>query len=258
MDNQIENRKKALQFINDNIHHVDGFDPFALAKEGTNENGEKYLYLPVIAQIAWFRFEFPNGKLPVAIRQEGEEYIAEARVYMDYQDADENYLAKATASRRPDPDRPKMSAREWAQTAALGVALRNAGYGLQFDIAGDFNSSQIENTDLPLPAPITPSSKPKTPLPAPPTSGQPEHSETPKETKAPAPPPDPAKQKELDLQAAMAVSCPIAKFNGKTLGDLISIDPGALKWISDKYSQDPKIQNAARLLCETVLLQANA
>ena len=256
MDNHSENRKKALQYIGENIHRVEGFDPYALAKEATNENGEKFTYLPVIAQIAWFRLEYPNGKLPVAIRQDGDEYIAEARVYMNYQDTDENYLAKATASRRPDPDRPKMSAREWAQTAALGVALRNAGFGLQFDIAGDFSSSQLENTDLPLPAPVSQSSKPKTPLPAPPTSTQKTLDDKPQEPETQ--PPDPAEQKDLDLQAAMAVACPIAKYKGKTLGDLISIDPGALKWISEKYSQDPQIQNAARLLCESVLSQANA
>lgn len=30
-----------------------------------------------------------------------------------------------------------MSPREWAQTAAVGIALRNAGFGLQFSAAGD-------------------------------------------------------------------------------------------------------------------------
>ena len=37
----------------------------------------------------------------------------------------------------PDASKPSVSPREWAQTAAVGIALRNAGFGLQFSAAGD-------------------------------------------------------------------------------------------------------------------------
>lgn len=35
--------------------------------------------------------------------------------------------------------------REWAQTAAIGIALRNAGFGLQFQIAGEVFDSVAPN-----------------------------------------------------------------------------------------------------------------
>ena len=41
---------------------------------------------------------------------------------------------------------------EWAQTAAIGIALRNAGFGLQFAIAGE----EVENIPSELPAEIQP------------------------------------------------------------------------------------------------------
>ena len=49
----------------------------------------------------------------------------------------DQFLAEATASRGYLPDKPTVSPREWAQTAAVGIALRNAGFGLQFGAAGD-------------------------------------------------------------------------------------------------------------------------
>ena len=46
-------------------------------------------------------------------------------------------MAEATASRGLCADKPSVSPREWSQTAAVGIALRNAGFGLQFSMAGD-------------------------------------------------------------------------------------------------------------------------
>ena len=64
-------------------------------------------------------------------------FAATARVYFDYKDPVEAYASEATASRGVCKEMPSVSPREWAQTAALGIALRNAGFGLQFEMAGE-------------------------------------------------------------------------------------------------------------------------
>ncbi len=64
-------------------------------------------------------------------------FVASARIYAHYNLPPDQYLAEATASRGYLPDKPTVSPREWAQTAAVGIALRNAGFGLQFSAAGD-------------------------------------------------------------------------------------------------------------------------
>ena len=119
------------------INRVEGFDPAAFAVEYTDMNtGEVRKRLPVMIQMAWFRLKYPEGRIAVEVTPAKDCFVAKARVYPSYKDGLECYLAEATASRGPDPDRPSVSPREWAQTAAVGVALRNAGFGLQFGAAG--------------------------------------------------------------------------------------------------------------------------
>lgn len=57
---------------------------------------------------------------------------------------------------------------------------------------------------------------------------------------------------------AMAVPCPIAKHNGKTLGDVLREDPKAIKWVADKFTGSEEIKAAAKLICEYALQQASA
>ena len=54
----------------------------------------------------------------------------------------------------------------------------------------------------------------------------------------------------------MKMPCPVSKFKGKTLGDVVSLDPGAIVWIAQKYSKDTKISEAAKLICEHASLYA--
>lgn len=46
------------------------------------------------------------------------------------------------------------------------------------------------------------------------------------------------------------MSCPISKYSGKTLGDVLQIDPNALLWVANKFTGDPAISAAAKLICE--------
>ena len=137
MNNQNSERTAKKDMVA-KINAVEGFDPEQFAVDYTdNATGEKIKRLPVMAQMAWFRLKYPKGKIAVRVANGNDCFIATARVYADYQDADNCFLAEATASRGFLPDKPSISPREWAQTAAVGVALRNAGFGLQFSIAGE-------------------------------------------------------------------------------------------------------------------------
>ena len=230
------------------IHHVDGFDPAVFAVEYTDlGNGESRKRLPVMVQIAWFRLKYPEGKIAITVKQMQDCFVATARVYPSYKDPEECYLAEATASREPDPEKPSVSPREWAQTAAVGVALRNAGFGVQFNAAGDefpmqapnefsldtgisqtgFDSGTPSGTELPFrePSVQVPSQKPAT------------HELTP----------------EQQYQADLMVKCTDTKFRGMTLGDILQRDPNVINWLVRREGGDPSVRAAAKRICEYAL-----
>jgi hypothetical protein len=222
------------------INAVEGFDPRPFAVDYTDlGTGQTRKRLPLMIQMAWFRLRYPEGKISVEVTQGHDCFVAKARVYPNYRDPVECYLAEATASRGRCQDKPSVSPREWAQTAAVGIALRNAGFGLQFSAAGeDFSSTAPDEFTMDLvtdPAPEEP---------------------TPARAKAVAPPPPTAPREltpEEKLEAAMRLPCPIKKFSGKTLGDLVSLDPKSLVWLANKYTHSEEISAAAKLICESAL-----
>ena len=158
-------------------------------------------------------------------------FVAKARVYPSYRDGPECYLAEATASRGPDPAHPSVSPREWAQTAAVGVALRNAGFGLQFGAAGEEIAEKA-----------------------------PEELGSPTEASAPAAVEEEYAVEELSpeerVKQAMGLPCPITKYTGRTLGDVLSMDPKAIHWIANKFTGNAEISAAAKLICEYAREQA--
>ena len=227
----------------ESINAVDGFDPSPFAVDYTDLNSsETRKRLPVIIQMAWFRIKYPEGKIAVTVEPGKDCYVATARVYPSYKDSPDCFLAEATASRGYCADKPSVSPREWAQTAAIGIALRNAGFGLQFGMAGE---ESMDDTIGELMSPVQTETD---------AEARPEASSatvTQKETEA----------LELTLEQqyenAVKVPCPIKKFTGKTLGEVLTLDPGALKWIATKYTNDPEIQKAAQVICEYAVAQAS-
>lgn len=220
------------------INQIQGFEPsqFAIKLSDLSENGEERMRLPVMTQLAWFRLKFPMGKISVEVALSGELFVAKARVYADYKDADNCYLAEATASRGKCEQKPSVSPREWAQTAAIGIALRNAGFGLQFAIAGD----DFENI---APDELGADNGGQTP--------QGEDYAVVEEKEEPV---------ELSLEErykqALGIPCPITKYKGKTLGDLVVADPNALKWLATKYSKEDGVRAAAQAICEFAMKSA--
>ena len=73
------------------------------------------------------------------------------------------------------------------------------------------------------------------------------------ETPVQAPAPKRQEPALTPFERALKVSCPIAKYTGKTLGDVLQMDPKALNWVANKYTGDAEISAAAKLICEEAL-----
>lgn len=249
-----QNNNASQTAILSTINKVEGFDPTPLAVEYLDlTTQEKRKRLPVMAQLAWFRLKFPEGKIALHVEAGKDYFVATARIYVSYKDPVECYLSEATASRKYDPLKPTVSPREWAQTAAIGIALRNAGFGLQFGAAGDDFGSEVPD-ELGVGAGITPS---PTPIPAP-ADINPQIN-----TDVPAEPPTPeSKPTELTpeqkFEQACSIRSPIKKHNGKTLGEVLQIDPGAINWLATKFSRDENVRAAAEYICSYSMAQATA
>ena len=238
--------QKAREII-EKINAVEGFDPTVFAVDYTDsKTGETMKRLPVRIQIAWFKLKHPESKIAVQVTKEKEYFVAKARIYASYKDPVDCYLSEASASRTYSEDKPSVSPREWAQTAAIGIALRNAGFGLQFQIAGeDFDSvapNELEQTST-----STESTVPDT------DSSQNSKNEEPytaEEYTAEL-------TDEEKLEKAYQTPCPITKYSGKTLAEVLTVDPHALVWVANKYKGNPEISDAAKLICEHALSENN-
>lgn len=136
-----EMRAKSLELIN-NINQVEDFYPDSLAEEYALEEGKTIRKLPVRYRIGWFKLAHPNGRIRVEVKSSGGLHTATAYIYAERTDGIDEYLASGTSSRADNKD-IKISALEWAQTAAIGVALRNAGFGLNYEIN---DTTVIEDT----------------------------------------------------------------------------------------------------------------
>jgi len=216
------------------INAVKGFDPATLAVDYTDlTTNETRKRLPVMAQVAWFRLKYPEGRIAVTVKPVNDFFVATARVYVHYNDPPENFLAEASASRGKSAEQPTISPREWAQTAAVGIALRNAGFGLQFHACGEsFDEPAVDE----LGASSSAEEKPKPVI-----------------VRETTPEPEP---EVLTYEKALTLPCPISKHQGKTLGDLITGDPGALTWLANKYNGDQQIKEGAKLICECAMQAA--
>lgn len=253
MSQNNSNDKAAMLAAIEKINEVSGFDPAPFAVDYTDLNtGEVRKRLPVMIQMAWFRLKYPEGRIAVQVSPGKDCFVATAKVYPSYKDPVDCFLAEATASRGYLPDKPSVSPREWAQTAAVGIALRNAGFGLQFSMAGE-DFEDVAPNELSVSGNISGSG-----------DGQPSiqtHTESDVAAEPEQVEPEQSPREltpEEKLQQAMRVPCPITKFGGKTLGEVLSLDPGAVKWVATKFTGSEEIKEAAKMICEYALNQAIA
>lgn len=245
------NDKKTISLETVNkINHVDAFHPEEFLVEYTDlATNEKRKRLPVAVQIAWFHLIYPLGRIAVDVVPENNCFVAKARVYPSYKAPVDCYLSEASASRSPDPQNPSISPREWAQTAAIGVALRYAGFDLPADFTGEkweSQGSEITNETIPTAAsPVSLNISTNT-------------------VESPAG----ATEEKYEVVSNMSfkdkvnqartVLCPIKKYADKTLGEVLKIDPRAINWIATKYNDNAGTKEAARVLCEYAVQETDA
>ena len=150
MKEKLFDRSEAVAALN----RVEGFNPMELARTLTKEGQEDQLYLDVKYRKLWFRLVYPLGKIVSSIRSFTENMaIVEARIYLDKCDAEENYVANAFSQRFRTND-PNFGDKflEMAETAAVGRALSDAGFGLQFVDVGEENDPMQVDAGIQMPS----------------------------------------------------------------------------------------------------------
>lgn len=117
-----------------NLNKVEGFDPRRYMRVIQQEGQAGKYYLDVAFRKLWFRLKYPEGKIVKKILKLTDQVaIVEARVYLNRNDAEENFISNALAQKYMTADGQFGNKFvELAETAAVGRALSDAGFGLQF------------------------------------------------------------------------------------------------------------------------------
>ena len=135
------------------LNKVEGFEPLELARKIEQEGQEPQLYLDVKYRKLWFRLVYPAGKIVSRILNFTENMaLAEARIYLDRNDNPENYIANSFSQKFRSDD-PKFGDKflEMAETAAIGRALADAGFGVQFADVSEGNDPNQVDAGIPVP-----------------------------------------------------------------------------------------------------------
>lgn len=117
-----------------NLNKVEGFDPRRYMRIIGQEGQAGKYYLDVAFRKLWFRLKYPEGKIVKKILKLTDQVaIVEARIYLHRNDSEENFIANALAQKyRTEDGQFGNKFVELAETAAVGRALSDAGFGLQF------------------------------------------------------------------------------------------------------------------------------
>ena len=139
------------------LNRVDGFEPARFMRKLTevDENGQpnERMYLEVAYRKLWFRLKHPEGAIRKLIREVNDQFaIMEARIYLDRRDPEESYIANAIVKRYFNPD-DKLGDKylEIAETAAVGRALADAGFGIQFTDSSENPESGVVDSPIGMP-----------------------------------------------------------------------------------------------------------
>ena len=148
MSELLYNKSKAVEELN----KVEGFYPLELARVISNEGQEEQRYLDVKYRKLWFRLVNPTGKIISRIVHFTENMaVVEARIYLDKCDQEDNYIANTFSQKFRTADTQFGDKfLEMAETAAIGRALADAGYGLQFADVGEGNDPMQVDAGFPV------------------------------------------------------------------------------------------------------------
>jgi hypothetical protein len=262
------------------INAVNGFDPDDLKMTITDNNGEVRDYLPIKAQKLWFRLKYPDGVIRYTLEKvdyDKKSAVVHALVYANRKDEREDFLGEGYACREYDERRPEINYLEWAQTAAAGRALNDAGFGSQYETSGEIPSVTLSLTTAPsnngLPEPEIPYVNHSSNFPEEDTSQKP-----------PVAPQESAKSKDSDkakgsqkasksekaqttadacsmtIEKAMTVIAKNGANRSKplTVGDLANKRPADLEYLAKKFPEEsnPTLKAAAILVYEHAMEMA--
>ena len=239
------------------LNRVEGFDPRNFMREIETDTQEKQLYLDVKFRKLWFRLKHPNGKIKKSIIKLTEELaIVESKVYLDKNDSEENYIASALAQRfLQQDDRFGNRYVELAETASVGRALADAGFGIQFCDIGEESDPGIVDSGIPVDSSGGKGADPVTGTQTS-SNGQSKAGEAPAKTPAPAQSKSYTANMSVDeicsimsLDDAKKVVVDCGFYKGKTLGQVAIEKPGSLGWYVDSYKGPNNVLRAgAKLL----------
>lgn len=251
------------------LNHVEGFDPTKVmrrivepAEDGTaSERG----YLDVVYRKLWFRLKYPQGAIKKFVREITDQFaIVEAKVYLDRNDPPDSYIANAIVKRYFNPeDKFGDKYLELAETAAVGRALADAGFGIQFADSSENMDPNVVDTPVSLPNGMPQGTtvntitgevmQPPQPNPAPAAAksqaspGNLSHEKL-SSVQTPAYTNDmPAADiiRCMTLQDAVNVVVDCGLFKGKTLGQVAQEKPSSLEWYVNSYKGNNNILRAA-------------
>lgn len=259
-----ETMAKNMAVIN-GLNAVEGFDPAAFLRKLQSEAGEEQLYLDVKYRKLWFRLKYPMGKITKRIiKLENDYAIIESRVYLDRNDSEDSYISCAMAQRwRTEDDAYGKKYVESAETAAVGRALADAGFGIQFAEPGEerdpnpvdapITLPKINENDLP---PEEDEPLPEEPAPQPQKTGgdarsEKSRSKSRKKEKLSEDMSVEELTRKMTLDDAKAYIIPMGIYEGKTMGELCLEKPSVLPWYVDSYGgRNNLLRAAAKVLLD--------
>lgn len=213
-------------------------------------NGQKVQKMRVQGQMMMFRKMYPHGKLRHEVSEKGGVFTATAYVYDDCTRQEHEYLACGTTSRKFNEE-IKISPLEWAVTAAYGIALRNAGFGLDYIVseadafgdmpeygsAPDLAELMKAPTATPAAAPAAPAAAPTAPAAAPAvkTAAPKTKTAAPAAKKTPAPTVStlPLNVTDEEFYEALSTTVTGGKHKGKTMAEVLETDESFVRYASE-------------------------
>ncbi len=243
------------------LNRVEGFDPMQVMRHITETAADgtvsERLYLDVVYRKLWFRLKHPEGAIRKVIREINDQFaIVEAKVYLHRSDPEDSYIANAIVKRYFTPD-DKFGDKylELAETAAVGRALADAGFAIQFADTEDNNDPNVVDTPVGVPNgmnvnPITgevmPTSQPM--MTNTPAQGQNTVPSVRKPQPMPSFTPDmpvEAILSQMTMEYALQVTVENGEFKGKPMQVAAVESPGLLTWYVNSYKGRNNILRAA-------------